>query len=99
MTTAVQELPELKNRNGSHMRSILTIDDDRAVHHMIKKSLESLDAEMISAFSAEEGLAKIDEHKPDAILLDVMLPDMSGLEAFDMIRAKDSRLPVIVVTE
>lgn len=90
--------PEQKNRNGSHMRNILTIDDDRSVHHMIKKGLESLDAEMISAYSAEEGLAKIDEYKPDAILLDVMLPDMSGLEAFGMIREKDSKLPVIVVT-
>lgn len=98
MTTAVEELPEVQRGNGSQMKSILTIDDDRSVHHMIKKSLESLDAEMISAFSAEEGLAKIEEHKPDAILLDVMLPDMSGLEAFDLIRAKDSRLPVIVVT-
>jgi two-component system nitrogen regulation response regulator GlnG len=98
MTTAVQELSELKNTSRIDMRSILTIDDDRSVHHMIKKSLESLDAEMISAYSAEEGLAKLDEYKPDAILLDVMLPDMSGLEAFDMIREKDSRLPVIVVT-
>ncbi len=80
------------------MRSILTIDDDRSVHHMIKKSIETLDAEMFSAYSAEEGLAKMDEHKPDAILLDVMLPDMSGLEAFGLIREKDSRLPVIVVT-
>ena len=98
MSNVVEELPEQKTRNRSDMRSILTIDDDRSVHHMIKKSLESLDAEMISAYSAEEGLAKIDEHKPDAILLDVMLPDMSGLEAFGMIREKDSRLPVIVVT-
>jgi CheY-like chemotaxis protein len=68
------------------MSTILTIDDDRSVHHMIKKSLESLDADMISAYSAEEGFAQIDQHNPDAILLDVMLPDMSGLEAFSMIR-------------
>lgn len=80
------------------MRTILTIDDDRSVHHMIKKSLEPLDTEVFSAYTAEEGLAKIDEHKPDAILLDVILPDMSGLDAFEMIREKDNRLPVIVVT-
>src|SRR5690606_20681201 len=78
--------------------SILTIDDDRSVHHMVKKSLESSGIEVHSAYTATEGFSLIDSHSPDAVLLDVMLPDMSGLEAFEVIQEKDARLPVIVVT-
>lgn len=78
--------------------NILSIDDDRSVHHTIKKSLESAGIEVLSAYTAEEGLSIIDSHQPETVLLDVMLPDISGLEAFQVIKERDAHLPVIVVT-
>lgn len=77
---------------------VLTIDDDRSVHLMVQKTLEPLETDLLSAYTAEEGFSLIDSEHPDVVLLDVMLPDISGLEAFEVIKEKDSRLPVIVVT-
>ncbi|TWT90064.1 Nitrogen regulation protein NR(I) [Pseudobythopirellula maris] len=53
---------------------------------------------VIPALTASEGIEAISNHQPDAVLLDVMLPDMSGLDAFKLIREKDPRLPVIIAT-
>jgi DNA-binding NtrC family response regulator len=80
------------------MNRLLVIDDDRTVHHLVRKMLEPLGFEVLSAYSADEGLEEIEKQNPDAVLLDVILPDKSGLEAFEVIAERDSRLPVIVIT-
>jgi two-component system nitrogen regulation response regulator GlnG len=51
-----------------------------------------------TAHTAADGLALVDREPPDVVLLDVMLPDISGLEAFLKIKQMDSRLPVIFIT-
>ena len=48
--------------------------------------------------TAGEGLERIRRDSPDAVLLDLRLPDMSGLEACTLIRQIDARLPVILIT-
>ena len=53
---------------------------------------------MIGAGTARKGIQLIDEQNPDVVLLDIRLPDMSGLDAFDRIRRKDPRLPVVIIT-
>ena len=52
----------------------------------------------MTASTAREGINLVREQRPDAVILDVRLPDMSGLDAFDEIRRIDSRLPVIILT-
>ncbi|MGL4513077.1 MAG: sigma-54-dependent transcriptional regulator [Lacipirellulaceae bacterium] len=80
------------------MPLLISIDDDRAVHHVISRTLGARGIEVRVAFSAQEGLALIEQTNPDTVLLDVRLPDMSGLEALKLIRQRDPRLPVILVT-
>src|SRR5690606_31257801 len=80
------------------MQSLLSIDDDRSVHHLVQKALEHRELEFHSALTAEDGLSKIESCKPDAVLLDVMLPDMSGLELYKKIRAVDNRIPGFFIT-
>lgn len=80
------------------MTRLLSIDDDRSVHHLISRALEPSGVEVSPADTATAGIEAIDVVQPDAVLLDVMLPDMSGLDAFKLIRERDSRLPVIIVT-
>ncbi|QDU88286.1 Nitrogen assimilation regulatory protein [Pirellulimonas nuda] len=77
---------------------LLVIDDDRAVLHLVERSLSNLDLEFVTALSASDGIDKIESEKPDVVLLDIMLPDLSGLEAFTRIRQADARLPVIFIT-
>ena len=65
---------------------------------MVRRALEPLQIEVISASTAEEGLALVSERHPDVVLLDIMLPGRSGLEILRDIQAVDRRLPVIFVT-
>lgn len=80
------------------MPRLLSIDDDRSVHHLVTRALEDSGVEVVPALTARGGVDAIESAAPDAVLLDVMLPDMSGLDAFRLIRQIDSRLPVIIVT-
>ncbi len=80
------------------MPRLLSIDDDRSVHHLVTRALEDLGVEVVTALTAGAGVEAVATHQPDAVLLDVMLPDMSGLDAFKLIRERDPRLPVIIAT-
>ena len=80
------------------MSKLLSIDDDRSVFHLVRTACEGNGIEVHTAGTAEEGISKIAELKPDVVLLDIMLPDKSGLEAYASIRQLDGRLPVIFLT-
>jgi DNA-binding NtrC family response regulator len=80
------------------MPKILIIDDDRAVRHLIGKTFEGTDVQVVPAESAEEGLRQLSESAPDVVLLDILLPKISGLELFERIRSADAKLPVIFIT-
>ncbi len=67
------------------MSSVLVIDDDRTVRHLIRQALDGADVEVMVAGSAEEGLASVRQHRPDVVLLDVVLPGASGLDLFRQI--------------
>lgn len=76
----------------------LVVDDDRSLRYMVQKSLESIQIEVATASTAEEGLALVAGRHPDVVLLDIMLPGRSGLEVLKDIQQIDRRLPVIFVT-
>lgn len=80
------------------MPTVIVVDDDRFVHRLVEKSVGNGDIRVIGAASGEEGLDRIGAERPDVVLLDVLLPDGSGLEYFQRIKEIDSKLPVIFVT-
>jgi two-component system nitrogen regulation response regulator GlnG len=80
------------------MSRILVIDDDRSVRHLIGKVFEDSDVEVLAGATADEGLQLLIASPPDAVLLDILLPNSSGLDVFDQIRAADAKLPVIFIT-
>jgi two-component system nitrogen regulation response regulator GlnG len=80
------------------MPRILVVDDDRSVRHLITKAFEDSDVEVLSAASAEEGMRLLNESSPDAVLLDILLPETSGLDAFEKIHRVDPKMPVIFIT-
>ncbi len=80
------------------MPTILIVDDEPNLLYSLKKGLESDDIKVLTAGTAKQGIDAVREHEPDAVILDVRLPDMSGLDAFSEIRRIDARLPVIIIT-
>ncbi len=79
------------------MPIVLLIDDEISILHAFRRALREPETTLITAASAAEGLEQL-KHRPDVILLDINLPDMSGLEAFRRIRQLDARIPVIFIT-
>ena len=80
------------------MSRLLSIDDDRSVHVLVNRAVENSDVEVISSLTAQEAIDSLGETRPDVVLLDIVLPDMSGMEAYRRIREYDHHLPVIFIT-
>jgi two-component system nitrogen regulation response regulator GlnG len=80
------------------MLRVLVVDDEPNVVYSIEKGLQSDTVEVVGARTGREGIELTRTHKPDAVILDVRLADMSGLQAFDRIRDIDPRLPVVIIT-
>jgi DNA-binding NtrC family response regulator len=78
--------------------TVLVVDDDRAVRHLVREALANADVEVIEAATVEDGLSLLRERQPDTVLLDIMLPELSGLEAFHKFHALDPKVPVIFIT-
>lgn len=80
------------------MLKLLIVDDDPELLYSLERALRSDSLEVVTALSAGEGIQQVHATHPAAVIMDVRLPDMSGLDAFVRIREIDSRLPVIVIT-
>src|SRR5262245_33644226 len=80
------------------MASLLLIDDDPAlVPEQVRQAFPAPPRVEVAGTGAE-GLARVRAAPPDVILLDLRLPDQSGLEVYQQIRRIDARLPVIFIT-
>jgi two-component system nitrogen regulation response regulator GlnG len=80
------------------MPTLLVIDDEPNVLYSLEKSLRSDTLTVATAQTGRQGIDLVRRQRPDAVLLDVRLGDMSGLDAFDQIRQIDPRLPVILIS-
>ena len=80
------------------MRTLLVIDDEPNIVYSFKSTLTSPQLSVITAGTAREGLELVKVNRPDVVMLDVRLPDLSGLQAYERIRAIDERIPVIIMT-
>jgi two-component system nitrogen regulation response regulator GlnG len=80
------------------MPKALAVDDDRAVLHMLRQSLDELGVEVITASTAEAAVEAVRREQPDVVLLDIVLPGSSGLEIIKQIQGVDRRLPIIFIT-
>lgn len=92
----------MSNKLSDKRRLVLFVDDDPSLLQLGRISLERAGYEFIGASDGRQGLEFAREIRPDLILLDYMMPGMSGKEVFDEIaRSDDSRLrhtPVVMLT-
>ena len=79
---------------------VLLIDDDKAVHDLLHRSLEKLGFEVKSAYSGRDGIYQAEKLIPGTIILDVMMPGMDGWNVLRILNDHDelSTIPVIMLT-
>ena len=82
------------------MISILVIDDEPLNHQLVSKALGGLDCQILSAEDGTSGIARARNLKPDIIITDVMMPDISGYEVTRLLRreAQFYSTPILVLT-
>lgn len=79
------------------MKKILIVDDDKPISDIIKFNLTKEGYDTVTAFDGKEAVAVFEEEKPDLIILDLMLPELDGLEVAKEIR-KTSHIPIIMLS-
>ncbi len=77
---------------------LLLIEDDVNVADVLALAFGEEGHETTIAYTGEEGLTRLRQERPDAVLLDVRLPEMNGIEVLRRIRSIDQVLPVIIIT-
>lgn len=77
--------------------SILVVDDETKIVDVIKSYLEKSGYKVVEAYTGSQALQRFEDDKPSLVVLDLMLPDMSGEEICKIIRSK-SRVPIIMLT-
>jgi DNA-binding response OmpR family regulator len=80
------------------MQRILVIDDDPAVTSLLKRGLSYEGFAVETAGSGAEGLSIARDRPSDLVILDVMMPGLSGFEVLQRLRAADEQLPVLMLT-
>jgi DNA-binding response OmpR family regulator len=79
-------------------RRVLVIEDNRDIAKLVQMNLCDLPMETDVAFNGREGLAMARDGKYGLVILDLMLPDMDGLEVCRMLRGEKSYLPILMLT-
>ncbi len=80
------------------MKRILIVEDEEGIMQFLKQGLEEEGYLVTSAYDGEQGLSAFKENKFDLILLDWMLPKMTGVELCKLIRNLQAKLPIIFLT-
>ncbi|MBC7329391.1 MAG: response regulator [bacterium] len=81
-------------------KKILVVDDERPIVRLVQVNLEHAGYEVVTAYDGKEALEKVEQEKPDLIILDVMMPQMDGFEVMQRLQAnpKTRDIPVIMLT-
>jgi two-component system response regulator MprA len=77
---------------------VLVVDDDRAVRESLRRSLEFNGYDVALAGDGAEALATISSSRPDAVVMDVMMPRLDGLETTRALRTAGHDVPILVLT-
>ncbi len=81
------------------MAHLLLIDDDQAlVPQQVQQAFPAPAHRVVLAHTGAEGIEHVRKEPPDVVLLDLRLPDQSGLDVYQQIRQADARIPVVFVT-
>jgi signal transduction histidine kinase/DNA-binding response OmpR family regulator len=112
-TLFVVDLPDLTEASPSDFKSetiqteyvfekskVLVVEDEKLNQDLIKWNLKAFPIELFFANNGKEGINMALMHKPDLILMDILMPNMDGIEAVELIRVYENlkKTPIIVIT-
>ena len=82
------------------MQTVLIADDEHNIRHILDFSLHAEGFDVLSAHNGEDALAMAREHRPDLIILDVMMPGRGGIETCRALKEdiETAGIPVILLT-
>ena len=82
------------------MKTILVVDDKADVVELVKNRLEANNYKVLSASDGKQGIQQAQQHKPDLILMDIMMPNVSGGEAVKVLKSDSTTkdIPIIFLT-
>ena len=80
------------------MKKVLIIEDDPEIVQLLEIHLKDLGCTTLSARQGDLGLRMAIEHVPDLVILDIMLPEMDGIEVCQKIRANNVKSPIMMLT-
>lgn len=78
--------------------TILVVEDEENLHEALKLNLEIEGYEVVSAFTGNEALQKINNEYFDLIIMDIMLPDVDGISITETIRVSNNEVPVLILS-
>ncbi len=78
-------------------KSILVVDDSVVIRKMVEIAMENENYEIVSVATGKEALSYLDEKEPDLVILDIMLPDVNGLDILKAIKAS-KKIPVVMLS-
>lgn len=96
-TSSAQQRPELRRADGGPIR-MLVVDDEKTLSDLLAMALRYEGWEVKTANDGMSALRTAREFDPDAVILDVMLPDMTGLEVLSRLRDTQPQVPVLFLT-
>ena len=81
-------------------KKVLLVEDDDSVRQLVRVTLDLNGYEVVEAKDGLEGLLMLDMHRPDAVVLDLMMPDVGGERMLAQLRANEEtkRTPVVIIT-
>ena len=77
---------------------IMVVDDDPFIRNSLKNVFDKKEYETIVCENGRKALEKVEDELPDAVLLDIKLGDISGIEVLNKIKSRHSEIPVVMIT-
>ncbi|MBP3258178.1 MAG: response regulator transcription factor [Bacteroidales bacterium] len=77
---------------------VLLVEDERTLSGIVRDALETMDFSVEMAYDGSEGLRRYFEIRPDILVVDVMMPKMSGFDMVNAIRQSDKETPILFLT-
>lgn len=81
-------------------KSILVVDDEPMTRTLLRMMLAPANFQVFEAEDGADAIEKVREHMPDIIIMDVMMPNMNGLDACQVIRSDEtiSHIPILILS-
>lgn len=94
---SIPEVP-VAEEEPSKGKTILVVDDSVVIRKMVEIALENEQYNIVSVATGKDALKYLDENDPDLIILDIMLPDVNGLDVLKAVKASKQQIPVVMLS-